>query len=253
MGQWSDKDHAAGTLDARTQRPRSFQRFMFMLCLIVAGEAIFALPFHIARFFRPTLLEVLGFTNIELGAAQAVYGVLAMLAYFPGGPLADRFSARTLLAASLGSTAVGGVYLATLPGFHGALILWGFWGVTSILLFWAALIRATRDWGGTDEQGRAYGILEGGRGLLAAAMASAAVMLLSLMLPEDVANATLKEKEQSLRVVIYGYSLATLAAGFLVWFFVYSGDQADRIQTRSESQRAHIARLSRLPSVWQHT
>ena len=253
MGQWSGQDHTAGTPGARAQRPWSFQRFMFMLCLIVAGEAVFALPFHIARFFRPTLLEVLGFTNIELGAAQAVYGVLAMLAYFPGGPLADRFSARKLLAASLCATAVGGVYLATLPGFQGAVILWGFWGVTSILLFWAALIRATRDWGGTDEQGRAYGILEGGRGLLAAAMASAAVMLLSLLLPEEVASATLQEKEQSLRIVIYGYSLATLGAGVFVWFFVADGGQADRIQTRSESLRAHIGRVLRLPSVWLQT
>ena len=34
--------------------------------------------------------------------------------------------------------------------------LWGFFGVSTILLFWAALIRATRDWGGPDAQGRAF-------------------------------------------------------------------------------------------------
>ena len=67
---------------------------MFMVALIFAGEAVYALPFHITRFFRPTVLEVFNLTATELGAAQGVYGVVAMLAYFPGGPLADRFPDR---------------------------------------------------------------------------------------------------------------------------------------------------------------
>ncbi|MDH3942315.1 MAG: MFS transporter, partial [Xanthomonadales bacterium] len=139
-------------------------RIFYMLGLILAGEAIYALPFHVTRFFRPTVLEVFDLTNTELGTAQAVYGVIAMLSYFPGGPLADRFPARKLLAWSLWSTAAGGLYMATMPGFRGALIIWGFFGFTTILLFWAALIRATREWGGIKEQGRAFGFLEGGRG-----------------------------------------------------------------------------------------
>ena len=82
-------------------KSRAVHRLLFMIGLVVAGEAVFALPFHVARFFRPTVLEVFALTNTELGAAQGIYGILAMLAYFPGGPLADRFPARKLLAFSL--------------------------------------------------------------------------------------------------------------------------------------------------------
>ena len=166
-----------------------------MLGLILAGEAIYALPFHVTRFFRPTVLDVLGLTNTELGTAQAVYGVVAMLTYFPGGPLADRFSARKLITLSLGTTAVGGLYMATIPGFHGSIFIWGFFGFTTILLFWAALIRATRDWGGTDEQGSAYGLLEGGRGLLAALWASMAALLFSFLFPEGIGLASFDDKK----------------------------------------------------------
>src|SRR5690349_21693729 len=88
-------------------------RALFMFSLVVAGEAVFALPFHIARYFRPTLLAVFGFTNTELGEAMAAYGVVAMLAYFPGGLLADRFTARSLVTISLLLTAAGGVYMTT--------------------------------------------------------------------------------------------------------------------------------------------
>jgi hypothetical protein len=64
-------------------------RAIAMLALVVAGEAVFFLPFVLPRIFRPTLLEVFALTNLELGIAFSVYGVVAMLAYFPGGPLAD--------------------------------------------------------------------------------------------------------------------------------------------------------------------
>ena len=65
-------------------------RFMLMLTLVFAGEIVFLLPFHTTRFFRPTMLEAFGLTNTQLGDFFAAYGVMAMIAYFPGGALADR-------------------------------------------------------------------------------------------------------------------------------------------------------------------
>jgi sugar phosphate permease len=226
-----------------------------MVGLILAGEAVYALPFHVARFFRPTVLEAFGLSNTELGAAQAAYGIAAMLAYFPGGPLADRFSAGKLLALSLWTTAAGGMYMATLPGYRGAVLVWGFYGITTILLFWAALIRATRDWGGTDEQGRAYGLLDGGRGLLAAVWASVATLAFGWLFPEGIDMASLEEKRQALRLIIHGYTLVTFAAGLFVWFALadeHPSDQRDLEDWRpaSEDLWKHIARVLRLPAVW---
>lgn len=43
-----------------------------MLVLVLAGEMIFGLPFHTARFFRPTLLDAFGFSNTQLGDVFAV-------------------------------------------------------------------------------------------------------------------------------------------------------------------------------------
>jgi hypothetical protein len=67
-----------------------WQRGLVIFSLICAGEAIFTLPYHVTRFFRPTFLEVFDLTATELGVAQSAYGVIAMVAYFFGGPLADR-------------------------------------------------------------------------------------------------------------------------------------------------------------------
>lgn len=226
-----------------------------MLGLIVAGEAVFALPFHITRFFRPTVLDVFGLSNTELGTVQAAYGIVAMLAYFPGGPLADRFPARTLLAASLFSTAAGGFYLATLPGFVGAILVWGFFGLTTILLFWAALIRATREWGGEHTQGRAFGLLDGGRGVFSAALASLSAVLFGFLFPDGIIAADLADREAALRMVILGYAIVTALSGVFVWWAL--GDPADGTARHfeqwdpdSESLGTHVSRALRLPAVW---
>jgi nitrate/nitrite transporter NarK len=227
---------------------------MQMLALILAGEVVFALPFHITRFFRPTVLEVFGLSNTELGQAQAAYGIVAMLAYFPGGPLADRFSARRLLSLALWTTAAGGVYMSTMPGFRGAAALWGFFGITSVMLSWAALIRATRDWGGHDAQGRAFGLLDGGRGILAAALASLGAWSFTLAFPDGYAVATFAERQQALQTIIHGYTMATLLAGFLVWFALPEHDP--RAAQAAQGRRAMLVVLAKvrlvlgLPAVW---
>jgi len=226
---------------------QQLERAMFIGCLIVAGEAVFSLPFHVARFFRPTVLHVFEFTNTELGAVQAVYGVVAMLAYFPGGLLADRFSTRRLLTGSLLCTSLGGLYFASVPGYGGMWWLFAYWGLTTILLFWGALIRATREWGGPDKQGRAYGLLDGGRGLYAAVVAASAVFVFQALLPDDPTNATMGERAEALRNVILVYTATTAGAGLLCWLFI--PERESRAVDRTHVLR-NIGKVTRLRAVW---
>ena len=175
-----------------------------------------------------------------------------MIAYVPGGPLADRFSARKLLALSLWSTAAGGLYMSTLPDYQGSMWLWGYFGVTTILLFWAALIRATRDWGGSDEQGRAFGLLDSGRGALAAIMASIGAGLFAWSFPEGYEYASFAERKQALVSIIHLYTLTTFAAGIFVWFAIPESPpgRGRRWDPKKEPVLEHLGRALRLPAVW---
>ena len=200
------------------------RRVLFIATLVIAGEMVFGLPFHIARFFRPTMLDVFGFTNTQLGDIFAIYGIAATLSYFPGGALADRFSARRLLTSALVATAAGGLYMSTIPGAAEMAVLYGYFGVTTIFLLWGALIRATREWGGDASQGVAFGTLEGGRGLIAALVAGAGVLLLAFYMPGDASLASDEERRAALRSVILLYSAVTFGAALLVWFVVPDSD-----------------------------
>lgn len=218
-----------------------------MATLVFAGEIIFGLPFHTARFFRPTLLEAFGFTNTELGDVFAVYGVMAMIAYFPGGMLADRFSARSLLTISLVTTGSGGFYMATYPGALGMALLYGYWGVTTILLFWAALIRATREWGGAVSQGKAFGILEGGRGIAAALFATLGIAVLAWYFPDNAVLVGNEERRVAFRAVILLYSVAAIAAGTLTWFLI---PPVKHLGDSSQSLFYSAAVVTTRPLVW---
>ena len=207
-------------MSLQTRGKRKTPPWLILFCLIFAGETICGLPFHIARFFRPTLLSVFNLTHTELGDAFAIYGIMAMLAHFPGGVIADRFSPRKLMASSLLLTGIGGLYMAQIPSYKGFSVLFGFWGVTTILLCWAPMLKATREWGGSSKQGLAFGILDGGRGLVAAVFASVGVWILSQMLPVELTVATGSESLKALKAVIYFYTLITFGAAILILLFI---------------------------------
>jgi len=137
--------------------------------------------------------------------------------------------------------------MATYPGPVGLALLFAYWGVTTILLFWAALIRATREWGGHDEQGRAFGILEGGRGLVAALLASGGVVLLAMFMPDNLDQLNNVERRAAFRTVIFFYSFVTLAAAALTWIVIppvkHIGDSTRALLRNS------VAVLGR-PLVW---
>lgn len=223
-------------------------KWLVIVCLILAGEMIFSLPFHVPRFFRPTLLEVLNMSNAEFGDAFALYGVMAMLSYIPGGMIADRISARKLIAFSLVATAFGGIFFAMFPGQTGLALIFGYWGITTVLLLWAAMIKATREWGGEFAQGKAFGLLDGGRGLAGAGAASLAVILLAYVLPEDIDTINLENRTSAMRSVIYFYSLATFGAAIMVWFFIPDS----KLETKKSEfgKFPGIKYVLRNPAVW---
>ena len=222
-------------------------RFHRITALILAGEMIYGLPFHTQRFFRHTMLEAFDITNTQLGDMFAVYGAVAMFSYFFGGPFADRYSARSLISLSLVLTAIGGLYMATFPGVWEMSALYGFWGFTTSFLFWAALIKATRDWGGTNSQGLAFGILDGGRGLAAAVLGAIAVTILAIYLPTETALVTDTDRRVGLRNIILYYSLITLLCAAVVWFLV---PHARNTVSAHRNLFAGVPEVIRRPLIW---
>ena len=224
-------------------------RWLSLLVLIMAGETIFFLPFVLARIFRPTMLEVFGLTNFELGTAFSLYGIVGMVAYLPGGPVADVFSPRKLLATALITTAAGGLLLAAIPSLFSLKLLYAYWGFTTIALFWAALMRMTREWGGEMKQGAAFGLLDGGRGLLTAVIGSVLVAVYATLIPEDVASATLEQRTVAFRQIILILAAMTCGTAVLVWFSLPSSAPQGKSKS-SNFNLEGVLHVFKMPTVW---
>lgn len=225
-----------------------------MFSLVFAGEAIFGLPFHVGRYFRPTYVEVFDISQTQMGIMGSIYGAIAMFAYVLGGGLADRFSPRGLLVFALSITGASGIYMATIPSFTGMCVLFGFWGISTILPFWSALIRATREWGGQTQQGASFGLLDGGRGLLAALLAMLALWLFAQLLPGGGDGATLAQKRAAIQSTIMVYTVSCGVAAALVWMYLPTAQpgtaQAGNTPAEQRKPKSHLGQVLRMPAVW---
>ena len=211
-----------------------------MSVLCASGGIIFLLPFLLEIYAIP-LSDALHLNNTEVGTLMSAFGVTAMFSYLPGGWLADRASPRKLISLALISTGAAGLYFATFPSYVISLAIHGLWGVTITLLFWGSMIRVTRNWAPAEEQGRAFGILESGRGIAEALTASSLAAAFALMGSDQFALST----------VIAILSSITAGLGVVAWFVL--GDESGS-HSRDDSESAptliDVVKVIKLPVVW---
>jgi nitrate/nitrite transporter NarK len=128
--------------------------------------------------------------------------------------------------------------------------LFAFWGVSTILPFWSALIRATREWGGPEQQGVAFGLLDGGRGLLAALLAMLALFLFAQLLPDGGVSATPEQKTAALKSTIFVYTGACLVAAAFVWLFIPATAPEKHSSRLRPHRSGYLIELLKMPAVW---
>lgn len=190
----------------------ALQRYLQLAVLVIVAGAIYPL-IYLRQNFEVTILESFGMTAAQLGQSYAMLGVLFVITYIPSGWLADRIAPRILMSFSLAFAGVLGIWFSTMPSFESVRIIFAGWGLATGLTFWSALIKATAVLARPNEQGRFFGILDGGRGLVEALLATIAVGLFAYWLEslgQDPADA--------LRKVIWFYVVFMLAMSPIVLF-----------------------------------
>ena len=224
--------------------------FLSITLLILSGELVFLLPYVLARVFRPTFLEVFNLSNFQLGSLFSVYGIVALLSYVYGGVISDKFQPKILIAASMFFTALGGLVLLSYPSYFILSLLYGYWGFTTVFLFWGAMIKATRVWGGTNNQGLAFAFLDGGRGLVAASMGTLGVLIFSTFLTNDIESASLMERKEAFKYVILFSSFTVFLTGVFVLLLMKTNPQNESKNVSALDSLTNIKTVLKIQSVW---
>lgn len=217
------------------------RKWLVMSCLCLSGGIIYLLPFLREVYYIP-MQKALSLNNTQLGVLMSVFGAVSMIFYFPGGWLADRVSPRKLLTIALVTSGLAGLYFATFPSYTMCIAIHAFWGISITFVFWAALIKATRNWAPSHEQGKAFGILESGRGIAEVVSSTALLAVFASLGSENLA----------LSWVIVIFSLLTILLGFMAWF---SLKDQNRTNSRTDERRekvgiSDIFEVLKMPVVW---
>jgi nitrate/nitrite transporter NarK len=139
------------------------------------------------------------------------------------------------------STGLIGLYFATLPSYQISLIIHALWGITTTLLFWSAIVRVTRNWAPSNEQGRAFGILQMGRG----------VSDILMSMPILAVFGILGSSYFALSMVIVQISLLTIISGLIAWFVLEDEDGGENSSVGTfNSGLREITTVLKLPVVW---
>ncbi len=223
----------------------NYKRALQITFLILAAEIIYALPFVLVRIFRPTFLSAFDITNRDIGFCYTLYGITGMISYFLGGLIADKYPTKYLMGIALFLTSIGGFTWVMYPSLSTLYMLYIYWGFTTIMLFWSPLIKATRLWGG-NKQIFAFGILEGGRGLVAAIIGTIGVYIISSI--SSVDNFSKVVIQNAMNQVYLITSILTMLMAFIV-LFLPDFSKSPRAMSKSSIQR-NIKKALGYPVVW---
>jgi MFS family permease len=193
-----------------------FRKYFQFLLVVLAAGSIYPL-IYLKSNYQETILQVFNMSNAQLNSMYTVLGWVFVFGYIPSGILSDRFSAKKLLAMSLFFTGLGGLWFAQIPSYSFVVYIFAIWGFFSVFTFWSAHMKIVKLLASEKEQGTFFGVLDGGRGVVEALLASLALFIFSGILGDSL---NLVDKREALVAVIYMYSAVLLLTSVLIWFFV---------------------------------
>ncbi|HEV3430467.1 MAG TPA: MFS transporter [Paraburkholderia sp.] len=229
----------------------TMQRYGQLLLLVLAAGAIYPI-LYLRQVYQTTMLDVFHIDNAQLGYLYSVLGIIFFLSYLPSGWLADRVAPRLLICFSLIGTGALGLWYSTAPSFHVLLVIFCCWGLTTGLTFWASVLKRVRMIAGANEQGRFFGLLDGGRGLVEALLATVALALFA------AATGSGRGEAAGLRHVIFLYSFTCIGIGALMSFFKDAAPVQDDAQNAADATQTpargallnDLATLAKIPQLW---
>jgi len=215
------------------------QNIWKLVILTIAGSLIYGLPYF-RSYYYDAYLEVYNLTNTQMGTFGSMFGIFGAISYLFGGVVADLVSPRKLMSISLILTGLGGVLHLMNPSYGMLLFIYLLWGFTSLFAFWPSLLKGLRSLASENEQSKAYGFMDGGRGIINAVHLAITLAIFNFF-SKTAGNLG------GLNGVIIFYSAVVIILGILIFFFM----KDEKATTASEKFNfGQIVEVAKMPAVW---
>lgn len=211
--------------------------WLVVVLLALGGAVIYLMP-YVRSSYYDALIQGIGATNTQLGVISSFFGLLTLACYFPGGWLADRFSAKKLLLVSFVVNAGLGFWYSTLPSYQTLIFIHILFGIFCTLTFWAAYIKATRLCAPPEAQGKAYGFVEGIRRVMSMLIVFAGAWIFNRYTEDPVGG---------VQAVLRFYSGMCAVVAVCLFIFMKDVDTSDQ---RTGASISEIVAAAKIGEIW---
>lgn len=216
---------------------KTLKEWLTLLAITMAGGSIFKIAFMRDVFYIP-MGEAFGVNHTQLGWMMTAFAITQFVSYLPGGWLTDIVPVKILIPISLILSGLCGLWMSTFPSFPIVLLIQAIQGVTITLLFWQAMIKGTRLLGSKEEQGRLFGLLEGGRGFFSTIISFAALWVFDQYV----------DSQLGLRYTMIFYGVVFIVLGIVCYFLI----EKDEVEGQLDAKGAlkGMMEVSKMPDIW---
>ncbi|XOQ47424.1 MAG: MFS domain-containing protein [Eubacteriales bacterium] len=214
------------------------KKYGTLLLLATGAGIIFQLP-YIRETFYVQIQNAMHLNNTQMGLLSSGYSSMALFSYFIGGIIADKFSARKLLTFSFITTGILGIWFSMFPGYEICRIIFVLMGISTIITYWSACIKATRMLGSSEEQGRLFGLQEGLRGV------TNSLLVFGMM----AAYNSFADKVLGAQWAIRVCAIVVIIIGILNWFFIEDTKREENAESVLDVAKGMFHAM-KMPRVW---
>ena len=201
---------------AEKKKARLDKKWISFGTLMLGAGTIYKLGFMKDAFYVP-MQEFMGLSHTQIGVAMSVAGWISTFGFLAAILVVDRISKKIMIPFSLLGICVSGLFLSTFPSYPVFLLIYCLLAVFADMLYWPTMLKTVRLLGNENEQGRMFGILEAGRGLMDTIVAFCALGIFSAF----GSNAA------GLRAAILFYSIVPGVIAIIAYFLLEPDQKAE--------------------------
>lgn len=219
-------------MSAQTHNGLDKKWISFGILMLGAGT-IYKLGFLKDAFYVP-MQEFMGLSHTQIGTAMSIAGLISTFGFLASIYLTDRISKKIMIPLALIGICLCGLWLSTFPSYPIFLLIYCLLAVCADMLYWPTMLKTVRLLGNKEEQGRMFGIMEAGRGLVDTIIASCALGIFS----------ALGSTAFGLRAAILFYAIVPGVIG-IIMYFLLEPDEAQPVTNANGEE------LSANQKAWQ--
>lgn len=205
------------------------RKWLSFAMMMMGAGTVYKLYF-IDGVFYVQLQEFMGLSHTQIGFIYTVAGWLSTFGFLAATYITDRFSKKKMIPFALIANGLTGFALAAFPPYPVLLLIFCFFAVFADMLFWPTMLKTIRLLGAEDEQGRMFGFLETGRGLIDTIVNFSALGIFVL----------LGSNAFGFKCAIAFFGMLTIVIG-IACYFLLEDDEISKLENPHEKNKAALA------------